>query len=201
MLERGLGDMAAFHAQQTAEFALKALEVHSAGKFTRTHDLTELARRVGAPPRIVNLCAALTPAYVAAPLPGCPGNTNHENPRRGVRGRGEEDPSMSSPSDSLIRDLRRFRRKVARQFGIEAMILFGSRARGRPRPDSDVDLVVVGHRFRRKNPIDRAAPLHLAWDIRLPVDFLCYTPEEFDELSKRPSIVREALREGVIVPP
>jgi len=107
---------------------------------------------------------------------------------------------MGSPPDSLIRDLRRFRRKVAQRFGIETMILFGSRARGRARPDSDVDLIVVGHRFRRKNPIDRAAPLHLAWDLGMPVDFLCYTPEEFAELSKRPSIVREALREGIPVP-
>jgi len=108
---------------------------------------------------------------------------------------------MGSPTDPLIRDLRRFRRKVARRFAIERMILFGSRASGRQRPDSDVDLIVVGRRFYRKNPIDRAAPLHLAWDLGLPVDFLCYTPEEFDELSRRPSIVREAVREGVSINP
>ena len=107
---------------------------------------------------------------------------------------------MGAPPDSLIRDLRRFGRKVARQFAIERLILFGSRAGGRSRPDSDVDLIVVGRRFRRKNPIDRAAPLHLAWDLGLPVDFLCYTPEEFEELSRRPSIVREALREGIRIP-
>lgn len=107
---------------------------------------------------------------------------------------------MGSPPDSLIRDLTRFGRKVSRPLAIERMILFGSRAAGRPRPDSDVDLIVVGRRFRRKNPIDRAVPLHLAWDLRLPVDFLCYTPEEFEELSRRPSIVREALREGIRIP-
>lgn len=107
---------------------------------------------------------------------------------------------MGSPSNTLMRDLARFGRKVSRRFAIEKMILFGSRAGGRPRPDSDVDLIVVGRRFRRKNPIDRAGPLHLAWDLDLPVDFLCYTPEEFEELSKRPSIVREALREGIRIP-
>lgn len=61
MLENGFADMAAFHAQQAAEFALKALEIQLSGRFTRTHDLTELARRVQAPPRIIKLCAALTP--------------------------------------------------------------------------------------------------------------------------------------------
>lgn len=73
MLDSGLGDMAAFHAQQTAEFALKALQVYSVGKFTRTHDLTDLAKRAGAPPRIVKLCAALTPAYIAARYPDVKG--------------------------------------------------------------------------------------------------------------------------------
>jgi len=69
MLDSGFADMAAFHAQQGAEFALKALQIHLSRKFTRTHDLTELAKRVGAPPRIVKLCASLTPAYVAARYP------------------------------------------------------------------------------------------------------------------------------------
>src|SRR2546428_6459268 len=73
MLELGLADMAAFHAQQTAEFALKAFEVHSLGKFTKTHDLKELAQRVGAPTRIINLSAALTPAYVVARYPDVQG--------------------------------------------------------------------------------------------------------------------------------
>ena len=69
MLGNGLADMAAFHAQQAAEFALKALEIQLLGRFTRTHDLTDLAKRVKAPPRIVKLCATLTPAYVAARYP------------------------------------------------------------------------------------------------------------------------------------
>lgn len=69
MLENGFADLAAFHAQQAAEFALKALEIQLSGKFTRTHDLTDLAKRVKAPPRVIKLCASLTPAYVAARYP------------------------------------------------------------------------------------------------------------------------------------
>jgi len=69
MLEDGFADMAAFHAQQAAEFALKALQIKLSGQFTRTHDLTDLANRVGAPPRVLKLCASLTPAYVAARYP------------------------------------------------------------------------------------------------------------------------------------
>lgn len=107
---------------------------------------------------------------------------------------------MGSSTDGLVRDLQRFRRKIEARYQIERMILFGSRARGKTHRFSDVDLIVVSPRFRRKNIAARASGLHLAWDLELPVDFLCYTPEEFDALSRRPSLVREALREGIPIP-
>ncbi|OGS45258.1 MAG: hypothetical protein A3K66_03715 [Euryarchaeota archaeon RBG_16_67_27] len=107
---------------------------------------------------------------------------------------------MGSPTDGLVRRLQRFRRKVAGRYKIERMILFGSYARGRTHRFSDVDLIVVSPRFRRKNISARASPLYLEWDLELPVDFLCYTPEEFEALSKRPSLVREALGEGITIP-
>src|SRR2546427_3910749 len=114
-------------------------------------------------------------------------------------GESEEDRAMSSPSDGLIRELKSFRRKVSTRYGVQRMILFGSRARGGPRRDSDVDLIAVSPKFKRKNIVERASPLYMEWDLNLPVDFLCYTPEEFDELSKRPSIVRVALDEGILI--
>lgn len=80
------------------------------------------------------------------------------------------------------------------------MILFGSRARGRAHHDSDVDLLLVSERFRRKGAIERAYPLYLEWELDYPVDFLCYTPEEFSKLSKRPSLVRMAIAEGITIP-
>ena len=107
---------------------------------------------------------------------------------------------MGSPPDRLVRQLRRFRRKISARHGVQKMILFGSFARGRTHRDSDVDLIVVSPRFRRKNVSQRASPLYLEWDLELPVDFLCYTPEEFRDLSTRPSLVREALREGIVIP-
>ena len=107
---------------------------------------------------------------------------------------------MGSAADGLIRDLQAFRRKISKRYAVRRMILFGSRARGTPHRYSDVDLIIVRTKFRRRNIVDRASPLYMECDLDLPVDFLCYTPEEFDELSKRPSIVREALREGVPIP-
>lgn len=68
-LQEGFADVAGFYAQQAAEFALKALQIHRSDRFARIHDLTLLARDVGAPPRIVKLAAHVTPAYVAARYP------------------------------------------------------------------------------------------------------------------------------------
>jgi len=106
---------------------------------------------------------------------------------------------MGSKTDGLIEDLECFRRKIQKRYAIERMILFGSRARGQFKKFSDVDLIVVSRKFRRKGAIERATPLHLEWDLDIPVDFLCYTPEEFRELSARGGLVREALREGISI--
>jgi len=73
VLESGFPDVAAFYAQQAAEFALKALQICRTGTFSRVHDLTALGRDVSAPPRIMKLAAAVTPAYVGARYPDAGG--------------------------------------------------------------------------------------------------------------------------------
>jgi len=35
------------------------------------------------------------------------------------------------------------------------------------------------------------------WNLDLPVDFICYTPEEYKKLAKQITIVREAERNGI----
>ena len=77
-------------------------------------------------------------------------------------------------------------------------MLFGSRATNKFREESDVDLIIVGE-FKGKNNLKRAPPLYFQWHLDLPVDFLCYTPKEFNKLKKRVSIVKEALDHGIII--
>ena len=98
----------------------------------------------------------------------------------------------------LIKNLEKFKRRIEKKHKIEEMILFGSRVSGKPHKDSDVDLIVVGN-FKGKNSLKRAPELYFEWDLDLPVDFLCYTPEEFNKLKNRISIVREAMNAGIII--
>ncbi len=63
----------------------------------------------------------------------------------------------------------------------------------------DVGLIIVSDLFKNVIPLKRPVELYLEWNLDYPVDFICYTPEEFEELSKRPSLVREALKDGKVV--
>ena len=77
------------------------------------------------------------------------------------------------------------------------MYLFGSMASGKTHRWSDVDLIVVSKRFSGKGIIDRSPNLYLKWTLDYPVDFLCYTPAEFNKLKKQITIVREAIMGGI----
>lgn len=77
------------------------------------------------------------------------------------------------------------------------MIFFGSRVSGKPHRDSDIDLIIVSPAFRGIGFRWRATKMYDYWTLRMPVDFLCYTPEEFNRLKKQQTIVREAVENGI----
>ena len=80
----------------------------------------------------------------------------------------------------------------------ETVILFGSRARGNYRPDSDIDLLLIvsddpKNRERERMAWDAArAAIERIYGHRLDVDVVQYTPEQFD--AELPSINRLAAR-------
>ncbi len=89
-------------------------------------------------------------------------------------------------------------RRVVEQTHPEKIVLFGSRARGDHRPDSDIDLLVIQKskvaRYRRSAPIYQALA-GLPTDV--DVEAIVYTPEEVADWSEvRQAFVTTALREG-----
>ena len=93
--------------------------------------------------------------------------------------------------------LREFKKKLSKKIPIKKMILFGSRAGGKPHRWSDFDLIIVSEKFRKKRSLRRAIGFYDYWNLDYPVDFLCYTPEEFNKLKNQITIVREAVKEGI----
>lgn|SRR3989338_642243 len=96
-----------------------------------------------------------------------------------------------------LEHLAEFKKSLSAQMPIQKMYLFGSRARGNPKRWSDFDLLIVSSSFRKKNRLKRPRGFYDHWTIDYPVDFLCYTPEEFNKLKNQITIVREAVKRGI----
>ncbi len=100
---------------------------------------------------------------------------------------------MDKKKSKLIKQLKGFKIKN----NIEKMYLFGSRASGEVHRWSDVDLIIVSKRFKGKGVLKRSPPLRMKWNLKYPVDMLCYTPEEFKKKSRQITIVSEAVKTGI----
>ncbi|MBI3051810.1 nucleotidyltransferase domain-containing protein [Candidatus Woesearchaeota archaeon] len=100
---------------------------------------------------------------------------------------------------SLVKNLKAFKQKACRNIRISNLILFGSYATGKTHRWSDVDLIVVSPDFRGMNFFQRGAKMYGYWHLKKPVDFLCFTPEEFQRKRDGITIVNQALKEGVAI--
>lgn len=82
-------------------------------------------------------------------------------------------------------------------------IVFGSRARGDFTTDSDVDILLVSPDFESMPFAERSQHLYLQWPYdSLPApEFLCFTPDEFEQRKGRSSrtIVDTILDEGIVI--
>jgi predicted nucleotidyltransferase len=95
--------------------------------------------------------------------------------------------------------LRTATRVIVDRFAPDKVILFGSRARGDARTDSDYDLLIIGEsgdsRWRRSVPVYLALA-----DLAIPAEVFWWTSEEIEEWSSvRSHYVYRALREGLIL--
>ena len=103
---------------------------------------------------------------------------------------------MIPESDDLVRDIIR---RIVQTAQPDKIILFGSRARGDARPDSDFDVLVIKEssepRYRR------SVPLYVALaDLPAEVEVMVYTPEEIDEWRQvSQAFVTTAVREGTTI--
>ena len=98
--------------------------------------------------------------------------------------------------ESVIGKLKEFKKGLSEDYPLERMIFFGSSAKGKMKRDSDIDLILVSSKFKGMNFIKRGACMYNYWKYHYPVDFLCYTPSEFNRMKKQVNIVSEAIREG-----
>lgn len=92
---------------------------------------------------------------------------------------------------------------VVEEFSPEKVILFGSRASGQSRPDSDVDFLVIerapfGPRRSRRRELSRIR--RALWDFMIPIDILLYSEKEVKTWKNSLNhIIGRSLREGKVL--
>lgn len=75
--------------------------------------------------------------------------------------------------------------------------LFGSQAKGTARPESDIDLCIVARTSHKRRLLTE---LYFQVDADIPIDFLLYTPEEWERcLEDEHSFANVIRREGVLL--
>ncbi len=108
---------------------------------------------------------------------------------------------MTPSSDTGCREavLQEYVRQILSAGHPQAVLLFGSSARGTATADSDFDLLVVEDTPLR--PTKRGLRYRLAMHPRtIPVDLLVRTPDEIREaVTEGRSFLSEALREGRVI--
>lgn len=89
-------------------------------------------------------------------------------------------------------------RRIADQFKPKQIILFGSYAYGKPRPESDVDLLIVMDTPIRET--QQALEIRQHVNPLFGVDILVYTPTRLEQrLSLGDSFLKEIIEKGQVV--
>lgn len=79
------------------------------------------------------------------------------------------------------------------------IVVFGTRAKGEARADSDLDLMIVADIAGSLGERSRKIRTHLM-DVPVPIDLVVYTPKEYTRLRRwRSSIAGIADREGRVL--
>ena len=122
-----------------------------------------------------------------------PGRTNSSSVCQGGPLRAQR---LASLNDDFVQDIVQ---RIVETAQPDKVILFGSRARGNARPDSDFDPLVIKDSEDPGYRRDAALYLALA-GLNAPVDVMVYTPEEVREWSAVPqAFITTAVREGKVL--
>ena len=88
--------------------------------------------------------------------------------------------------------------QIVETFKPQKIILFGSYARGNPRPESDVDLLVVMDTPLRE--VKQSLEIHHSLNIMFGLDLIVHTPKYLAERVKKGDwFLRDILKEGKVL--
>lgn len=100
-----------------------------------------------------------------------------------------------SRSEELFYKINRFVDKIASHINVKKVYLFGSVARNDFNEGSDIDLAIIGD-FRERF-LDRSDKILEMTE--LPIEALCYTEQEFEEMIRRGNPFVQEILKGKIL--
>jgi predicted nucleotidyltransferase len=96
--------------------------------------------------------------------------------------------------------LQRFEREVlpvlVSDFKTETVIIFGSRITGKAFEGSDIDVLIISDFFKDIPFIKRMPMVLRTARFEKHVDYICYTPTEFENIKDKSSVIMDALENG-----
>ena len=101
-----------------------------------------------------------------------------------------------SINDEIIQSIQKYIEKISQYYKIDAIILFGSYAKGTENENSDIDIAVISSDF--KDIIEDGAKLiGLTWKIDTRIEPHPITTEDYEKVSN--PFVREVVDTGIKV--
>lgn len=96
-------------------------------------------------------------------------------------------------------EINRYVDRLAHRFAPERIVLFGSYARGNPREDSDVDMLVIMDHDKRKD-VEQAIAIDVQLPRKFPLDLIVRRPSEVKRrLAMGDMFLRTILGEGQVL--
>lgn len=106
---------------------------------------------------------------------------------------------MAKTKNKIAKIIRQYVKEVAKHYKVSKVILFGSHARGRAKPHSDIDLVIVSPDFRRKPEMKILEDLsRMAARVSSLLEVLAMTPEDLKSPDPR-SFSYEVKKTGILI--
>ena len=86
--------------------------------------------------------------------------------------------------------------RIIKEYNPKEVIIFGSRIKGTSTLNSDLDVIIVSKSFQDTPFIERMPLLLKKFDFPRHLDYICYTPEEFERMKDTSSLIIDALEYG-----
>ena len=107
---------------------------------------------------------------------------------------------MAQIEKGVKKVLREYLVKVQKEIPVDYAVLYGSRAKGKARPDSDIDVAIFSSKFKNKSHYSAQVVLQKClWGMRADIQPIGYSMKDYASKNKLDFIGGIIKKEGIVV--